>query len=210
MRGSNGSATGAALVPWNQDPMTDALRLPRVVGAVYRTLKSSSVDSWITQSSTAAAFASTSFACNSLASDFASLAAVFDQYRVEAIEIRLTPHVNSATGSSATAMGGQLYTVIDYDDAATLSNVGQLMAYENCITTPAYQVTRRCFKPRIALAAYAGAFTSFASGRAGWIDVASGGVLHYGLKAGCDQGTTGALQSWDLDIKAIIEFRATR
>jgi hypothetical protein len=199
-----------SLVPYNMLPMTDAMILPKVGSSICRTLKSSNVENWLTQSATVPVFTATRFIAANLATDFASLAAVFDQYRIVGVEIKLIPHINSTTGSAATAMSGQLYTVIDYDDATNLMAISALEAYDNCVSAPAYQVVRRCFAPRIALAAYSGAFTSFANEEAGWIDCASGNVEHYGLKVGTDPGTTGALQSWDLQIKAVIEFRAAR
>jgi hypothetical protein len=134
-RGAFG-ASSTALVPYNQEPMTDSLRLPRAVGTIYPTTKSYVIEGWLTQSASATAQVAPVFTVASLISDFSSLAAVFDQYRVVAIECKAIPRVNSATGSSATAMSGQLYTVLDFDDNTIVNSVAAITAYDNCVATP--------------------------------------------------------------------------
>jgi len=191
--------------------MTDARRLPTSVGTVYSTLKSSNIEGWLTQSSTLFQSVAPVFTVANQCTDFTALAGVFDQYRFVSIECTAIPRINSATGGSTTAMAGQLYTVLDYDDNTVLSSVAAALAYDNCIASPAYQLQRRCFAPRIALAAYGGvSFTAYANSAAQWIDCSSSTVVHYGLKACCDAGIAAALQVWDLQIRAFIEFRATR
>jgi len=190
--------------------MTDAKRLPSSVGRVYQTLKSSNSEGWLTQSATLPQFLSQTFATNNV-TDFTSLANCFDQYRILGVECTIIPRINSATGGSTTAMSGQLYTVLDFDDNTALGSIAAALAYENCIATPAWQVQRRCFAPRIAVGAYGGStFTAYANQPAQWIDCSSTTVVHYGMKACCDAGTTGALQVWDLQTRIFIEFRATR
>jgi hypothetical protein len=208
---SENDAQGGKLVPFRMEPLTDAFRLPSKVGVIYSTLKSSNIEGWLTQSSTLFQSVAPTFTVANQCTDFTALSGVFDQYRIVAIECTAIPRINSATGGSTTAMSGQLYTVLDFDDNSILGSVAAALAYENCIASPAYQVQRRCFKPRVALAAYGGvSFSAYANAAAQWIDCSSSTVVHYGLKACCDAGTTGALQIWDLQIRSHVEFRATR
>jgi hypothetical protein len=141
--------------------------------------------------------------------DFSSLAAVFDQYRINMIEIRLTPHAPNAFITSTQPVG-QLYTVLDYDDATALASGAAAVAYSDCIVSPPYANQRRCFRPRVALAAYSGAFTSYANVASPWIDASSSTVNHYGVKTWIDPGAAGALAVYDLVVRTHFEFRSTR
>jgi hypothetical protein len=196
------------LVPWNSDPLTDRLVLPKAIGGVYTTRKVSAVTSAITQSSTVAVFGAINIQANNNITDFSSLSSVFDQYRIMAVEIMFRPQAQSPAPTASSK--GFLYTVIDYDDSTVLTSVSQAEAYENCIATEAWQSQRRCFKPRAALAAYSGSFTSYANVEAPWIDAASNGVQHYGIKYAIDVGTAGSLAVFDWTMAVVVQFRASR
>ncbi len=107
------------------------------------------------------------------AAEFTSL---FDQYRILQVQASITPDSQSE--------GTPIYTVIDYDDASTPTSAAELREYGTCqqtsFTTGFFQ---RVFQPRAAMAAYSGAFTSFAQSQPGqWFDVASPAIQHYGFK----------------------------
>jgi len=120
---------------------------------------------------------------------FSSFAAVFDQYKIKTIEIWATPR---GLGTSSTYLNsGRMYSVTDYDDANIPSNTAQMLQYQNVIAAPFGMGHYRKWTPHMALAAYSGAFTSYANVTAGWIDVASPSVQHFGFKAMLD-GTNAA------------------
>jgi len=196
-------------VPWNQDPLTDRLLLPRSVGGVYTTRKLLASDGFIQQSSTVPTYGTLTVSFANNCTDYTSLAAVFDQYRIMAVEVVLRAVANQSSVNAQSK--GFLHTVIDYDDSTALTSLAQAQAYENCISTPVYFSQRRCFKPRVAVATYgSGAFTSFSNMEAPWIDAASSNVTHYGVKYALDIGNAGELQAWDLVVTTVFQFRASR
>jgi len=113
---------------------------------------------------------------------FSSFASVFDQYRIEMIEVWIVP--SSGTGAVLGTDPASFVSVIDYDDNSFPASEGALLDYQNAITTTVGNGHYRSFVPHIAVAAYSGTFTSFANEVAPWIDAASSGVAHYGLKIG--------------------------
>jgi hypothetical protein len=186
------------------------MSLPSSVSNTYRSVHTYSFPVWLSQSATVPQTSSYAFVANASITDFTSWAAVFDQYRVLGIELFLEPSTTEAL-ITGTAPLGRLYTVIDYDDSSALTSISAACAYDNCISTTLNQRQRRCFAPRVALAAYGtGAFTSYTNEAAPWIDCASGAVNHYGLKAIVDTGAAGALGVWNLLVRTHVEFRAAR
>jgi len=60
----------------------------------------------------------------------------------------------------------------------------------------------------MAVAAYAGSFTSYANMEPQWIDCASPSVQHYGFK--CAVNPTGVAMTFDLIGKIWVQFRNSR
>jgi len=122
--------------------------------------------------------------------DFTGL---FDQYRISRVRIRVyfsqtqslaTLQTSTTTPNNNTAL--MCYQVVDYDDAATTS-LANLIQYENCESKLCLgKVTDIVIKPRIAVAAYSGTFTSYANVKNQWLDSASPNVQYYGFKLGID------------------------
>jgi hypothetical protein len=110
----------------------------------------------------------------------ATFQALFDQYRIPLIEFWLTPQskLESAAGQTV----GLMTSVIDYDDGTALTSVASAGDYDSAVTGPGGMGHYRKFVPHVAIAAYSGAFTSFANEEAPWIDIASNTVVHYGVK----------------------------
>jgi hypothetical protein len=134
----------------------------------------------------------------------------FDQYRLMAIRFSITPQ-NNAIGlvTNSTTVLSSLYCVIDYDDSTALTTSAQAQGYNNCILLSPGESLMRTFKPHMALAAYAGAFTNYANFEPQWIDSVSTGVQHYGVKVLVTQGMAGQtlLQSWDVIVEYCWELK---
>lgn len=111
-------------------------------------------------------------------SGYTDYTSAFDKYRILEVQCDFIPNiVGVATTSSATTS-----TVIDYDDNSNLTT-GAAMEYDSCYNVNSSQTFKRTFIPKISMAAYSGAFTSFMEPKAGqWVDCASPNVIHYGLK----------------------------
>jgi hypothetical protein len=159
----------------------------------------------MTTSTTVPTFSATSFSVNSL-DQISQLAAVFDQYMIEELEVWVFPNtLGAATGAQA----GLLYSAIDYDDAATLSTIGQIEDYTNVVVSTPNQGHYRRFVPHIAVAAYSGSFTSFMNVDTQWIDSAYTNVQHYGLKIAAT-ATPAAQSAYTLQVRYHLAFRNVR
>lgn len=132
----------------------------------------------------------------------------FDQYRFAAIEIRFMPYWNHQLPSANTQ--GRLFTCIDYDDANTPASANAIRDYPSCVVTQPWESVTRTFVPHTAEAAYSGTFTSFSNKENSWIDSASPGVQHFGLKAWCDGSTVAPGTTYSVEIRYFIEFRNPR
>jgi hypothetical protein len=136
---------------------------------------------------------------------FSSFAAVFDQYKIDKIEAWLVP--NGAALAQTYSQATKVYTVIDYDDATVPSSIAALQEYQNVTITGAQEGHFKVFKPHMATAAFGGAFTQFMNVPATWVDCASTGASHYGIKGGVDlTANTGDLRL-DLRTRITVSFR---
>lgn len=158
-----------------------------------------------TPSVTVETFTSYTFTLSALP-DSTEFTALFDQYRIMQVRIEFTPLF---TDTSATVAYPPIYTAIDYDDANSVTGA-QINEYDSVMFTPTGTYFERIFVPRIALAAYSGAFTSFGQPKAGfWIDCASPSVVHYGLKTVLPVAGA-ANQVWSVRAHLMLEFRESR
>jgi hypothetical protein len=137
--------------------------------------------------------------------------AIWDQYRLDAVRISIVPTANALpTTVSSTQTYSELYCVIDYDDSVNLTSTTAALGYDNCIMLVPGESLERTFQPRIAVAGYAGTFTSYTNMPPQWIDTASNAVQHYGLKYAISPGAAGqtAFQTWDVITEYFISFRS--
>jgi len=112
---------------------------------------------------------------------YASYATIFDQYAIVCVVARIYPITIDTTSGD---VWPRLVSIIDHDDVNVVSLAASGDYATNIETSGNIGHTRVIF-PRAALAAYAGAFTSYANQRT-WLDCASTGVYHYGLKWSVD------------------------
>lgn len=156
---------------------------------------------------------STYFQLNSVINP-TELTALFDEYRINCVVLSFIPRPNVV---QVLANGNEVpnnyvptfHYAIDYDDANLVSNVDQLAEYGNYHFTEFNKKINVKIKPKFATAAYSGAFTSYKPGK-GWLDCASPGIQHYGLKFAVD--TTFPNQYISFVIRPIyyLSFRMTR
>ena len=112
---------------------------------------------------------------------------------------------------STTGIPGQIATVIDYDDANAPASFDELRQYTNYKTVSLLKRHSRILVPAMALAAYNGTFSGYASKKYQWLDSASPNIQHYGLKIGIQNCTlpTNTLL-YDVEIKVNVEFKNIR
>jgi hypothetical protein len=138
------------------------------------------------------------FQLNNL-SGYTTLTSLFDQYRIVGITVRFYP------SQPYTAATGQLFTAFDYDDATAVP-IATLVQRDTLKVAPANAYFERSLVPRLAIAAYAGAFTSFGNTQGLWIDSGSPGVVHYGLKYGVP--ASASANSWTYVARYSIQCRS--
>jgi len=134
--------------------------------------------------------------------DYVNWTNVFDQYRITSIECYISPQGSNSNHAN----DGKLTSVVDYDDAATLSGQ-RALDYSNAVTSSALSNQYRHFVPHAADAMYntGAVFNAFGNVPAPWIDCAYPSVPHYGLKL-LTQVASGAYSS-DLVYRMHIQFR---
>jgi len=134
----------------------------------------------------------------------ASLENIFDQYRIVGVKASFFPQTPNGSTSPLT----QIYTAIDYDDISATS-ISSLLQYDTLKVAPSNVLFQRNLKPRFAVAAYSGSFSSYANMNPNtWIDCASPNVQYYGLKTGVPANAGTA--SWNVLFTYIIQFRKVR
>jgi len=184
----------------NQGPSTqlwnvNAEQTPKMVNLnvkdnkVHRFVQSSSLGIVLTSSNTVFV----GYAKNWTAGDigqFSSFAAVFDQYKIQKVEMWLNPTGPATMPGYALTNGTRFISVTDYDDSNAVGSSGSLLKYENASVGSLQMGHYRSFQPHIALAAYNGAFGGYHNIASDWIDCASTSVQHYGIKAGVDATTS--------------------
>lgn len=138
--------------------------------------------------------------------DFTNL---YDQYRFVAVSVKFIasyPEYNAVP--AGTSQWGLFFTALDLDDGAT-PTVGLLHENATMIAShPTRDVTRRLV-PHSAVAAYAGAFTSYANKIGDWIDSSSPGVDHYGVKYLLEACVGTSLPIYNVEATYALEFRST-
>lgn len=151
---------------------------------------------------------------------WASFTALFDQYRIAAIEMTLSysrnsDSVTSAAGTSPPTAMPLLHSIVDYDDATAPTTAAYMLqrSEDNIWQVGDNSRTQKkwLIKPKIALGAYqASAFTGYAQGSPNqWIDTAYPNVQYYGLKLFMDSfpGVSTQLGYATIHCRFFLEFK---
>jgi len=170
------------------------------------------VDSPFSQVASSSTFRATAYRLVDL-DQAVDLIQVFDQYRIDEIEVTFRPNYTAnPLGVAADTLVPLLYTTVDYDDAVAPTSVPELRAKSNC-TESMYETVVRRFVPHVGDAVWAGS-SGFQRGNAAhrWIDCAAEEVEHYGLKYGCSPGNSGqtVFQTWVVSTRYKISFKNIR
>jgi len=158
---------------------------------------------WFTTSTSLFSGAAYAVALNFF-SDYASYTSLFDEYKIDLLEAWVDPSlINSST------VGSTLYhTCVDLDDANTPANAADVAARQGVVTSLTGTGHYHKWRPYVANALYSGAFTSYGSEPSPWIDCASPGVQHFGLK-GVTNAADGVARAMNLTIRALVSFRGS-
>jgi hypothetical protein len=173
-------------VVWNvfSQPKPSYSNALRIDNAPYRLRQTVDYGPLLTSSAGGSVFYSKSFVFSDIA-QYTSLQAVFDQYRIDEMEVWWYPN------NTASAATGSMLAVVDYDDSVTPSSLTQLQQYQNCVDIPLSSGgVYFKFKPHCAEAAFVSSFTGEVNVAAPWINCATPGVQHFGFKAGMNATST--------------------
>lgn len=175
----------------------DTVHMPILKESAYSVILGSNTT--FTTSTTLPVFPTLTF-FGSLFNDFTNYSTVFDKYRILEVEVDFICVNPNNTGT------GLFCTVLDYDDDSALSSLNQALDYKSAYSCSTNANFKRTLIPRIAMAAYSGSFTSYAEGKSGqWLDCASPGVIHYGLK--CVINPTVPQTQYHVVVRAHIQFK---
>jgi len=156
----------------------------------------------LTSSAAVDTFAGSLFTVGSL-DNFTSLGSVYDQYKIDLIEVMITPQLTEVT-STALSVGNYI-TAIDVDDGAAPTTVAQMNSYADTLDTQGTVCHYHRFIPQFAVASYQGAFTAYAA-ETGWIDCSYPNVQHYGIKIAAL--VSPLVQNFTITYKLWVSFRA--
>jgi hypothetical protein len=189
------------------------MQLPVVPEQVWNVVQSFQVQNWLTSSAILPVFGQFSVTlANTFAANLSALQALFDQYRINAVEVTIVPSQNLSGGAATYTTNPNLFTVLDFDDGTSLGSVANAQGYATCIESEPYEKARRCFRPRIQMVTGTSASLQGAANVvAPWLDCAYSGTVHYGMKAVCDLDgnlASGYHATWDLRARVHASFRS--
>jgi len=172
--GSNTSTVASDLIDRRQN-MNIIQVPPRQVGNQIYWLKEL-VTSTLNTSTTTYIENNVSFTLSGL-NNYSGLVSVFDQYCIYSVAISI-----SVDGSAPVGVSASVLTALDYDNTSAIGPTG-IASFNNCSETligPSTSLVRYV-KPCIALAAYTGTFTGYATQRC-WLNSNSPSINHYGFR----------------------------
>lgn len=125
--------------------------------------------------------------------NYTEFSTLFDRYKIVGMSMKfLMFNTGALTGAAVSATYSQSgilwHGITDYDDAtappATEAGIQQLREYESYKVKNALvaNTIKQYCRPKLAVAAYGGAFTRYANMPALWVDANSTDVQHYGFK----------------------------
>jgi hypothetical protein len=135
-------------------------------------------------------------------SDYASIAAAFDEYKISQAEVWIVPQYGPGIDHSI----GMSASCIDYNDAVAPSALSTIVNYSNAIQGPALYGHYHRWVPAVDIAAFkAGPLFGYSAEKNRWILTADSSVQHYGFKYGVDvsSGTYGV----DVVVRLTVCFR---
>jgi hypothetical protein len=127
--------------------------------------------------------------------DYTSCQNLYDRYKINRVVWRIKANTAQPVPAASPSIS-YLFACVDFDDGSAPSSVSIVGNYENCVLASVSEDLLIEYRPKIAIAAYSGAFTSYASNSNQWIDMGSPSVQHYGLKIGVSQSTSTNVNNW--------------
>jgi len=160
----------------------------------------------ITTSTTLAVAKAFTFSLSQLPSH-SDFTALYDQYKLNAVSIKIIPRLTESTSSSLSV----LHTCIDYDDAIAFSSYTDLMQKQSYRMTRGNKIFKCYFKPKMLVPTFLStALTTFGTQPKSptWIDCGYPEVPHYCLKTNFEP--TSSVHTYDVYATYYCSFRGVR
>lgn len=148
--------------------------------------------------------------------NYTEFTALYDSYRIDYIDFRLSCRINSATEDTMVNNDDTslpiVYWVIDRDDSVNPASIDELREYSKCkvayIGNKNKRVVRIRWKPNNLQQLYLSAIaTGYAPVYGQFLDCAYPNIPYYGLKLGIDvKGAGGARSSYVFDVEQTLHF----
>lgn len=136
-----------------------------------------------------------------------TFASLYDQYRIERVEVQFRPVATISTNQASTVNIPMIATAIDYTSRNLPTTFGQVEEYETCMIAAGTTNFVRAFRPRALTMVYRSAVSTgyglVAPGT--WLDVAYGDIPHYGLVYA--MSTTNGNFSYEYLVRYDLSFR---
>lgn len=131
--------------------------------------------------------------------------ALFDQYKIMALKIRLSPRANSAEVGTNQGLV-KVFTAIDTDGGTAPATIADIIQNETLKITKSNRDVVRYFKPKYAVATSTGTPATGGKVTSGWLDCENSSVNHNSLQFVIQQLPGGA-QSWDVCTTYYLAFK---
>jgi hypothetical protein len=144
-------------------------------------------------------------------SEYTSFTSIFDQYRIDSVEITILPQTIPSTTSSASVPFANLAVVTDYDDASALANWALHLNYQNVqVISPGQRHKRKIIPHAQSAQVTLGSTVNTFSLARPWIDCSNVAVQHFGFKVGVQQSTSSNVSLWYPYFRYTVSFRNVR
>ena len=191
---------GAKIETWNITAQAQPhfnLRTPD--NQVYRFTQRIDVGTVLTTSTTLVTTTGQNFLLSGVP-NVATYQNLFDQYRIDRVEVWLQPQANNNGGHQ-----GTMYSVVDYDGTppATLAAVSE---YQNVVLGPVATIGHyHSFIPHVSIGANTGSIVASVNADETWISTSQATVIHYGIGVLCT--VTVDVISIDMQVRYHLSFR---
>lgn len=136
---------------------------------------------------------------------------LFDQYRIVGLKLRFDPQVSqivNTTNLSPVLPDLLMYSVLDFNDAATLSSTAKATEYQTCKITRFSKPHIRYFKPCVVQNTTDSAANSYnKTYQSPWIATTNDLIAHLGVKVLTDPNSGSGTWRWSVSATYYIQFK---
>lgn len=185
-------------------PVRRGLAMTKVIGSKIHYFKRTAFYSGYISGSTTADVGGALIGQLNQVPGYTEFTSLFDQYKIVALKMRLSPRANSAEIGTNQGLV-KVFTALDYDGGTAPSVIADVLQNETLKITKSNKDHVRYFKPKF------NASTTAVTGTGqqpttGWLDCSNVTVAHHGLQYVIQQLPAG-VQSWDIYVTYYLAFK---